>query len=203
MRLVHRYRLAELSRFTQEAAELELEVETLTRPENGLELFRSHVLDDLALGSHDWRTTHYDAGRPAVVSYWQVTVAGRERFLRASEEYPAVDGVVQTHVEVGVIANLHWEVVRHVVEGDKALVADGGCIAQHIRVGSVCEEERLQILADDGVEGTAERGEGVQGRGREDGLVRLDGRAVAEAGVVCEELKVEGMVADGDGGAGS
>lgn len=64
------------------------------------------------------------------------------------------------------------------------------------------QEEGLEVLADDGVNGSAEGGEGVERGLREDGLVGLDGRAVAEARVLGEELQVEGVGADGDGGAG-
>ena len=153
------------------------------------------------MGAADGRARGDDRGGAAVVPHGEVLVVWVEGVLGPAEHDAAVVGVVQADEEVGVVADPEGQVAFEVGEGQEGLLLQGGVVLEDIGEFGVFGEDALEVLADDGVDGAAQGGEGVQRGLGEDALVRLDGGQGGEAVVLGEGIEVEGVVADGDGDA--
>src|SRR6266513_3186856 len=96
--------------------------------------------------------------------------------LHGAVEYPrAIGRVVQARVEVCVVADVKRNVISDTFERNKTYFLKLIVLFEDCGVWSGGEKYVLNVLSHNAVNGSAECGEGIQGRFAEDALEGLDG----------------------------
>ena len=108
-----RNRRSEHARHADDESQLELDVESPTRPEA-----RRRVVGRLRLagGSHDRRSADDDRSRAAVVADRKMTPVRKQRIGIGAKETAEVGGVLERRVEVDVVGDLERKVNRRLLE---------------------------------------------------------------------------------------
>jgi len=182
-----------------ETTQLELKVELAAGSQDRLLDVGTWVLQDLAVRTLDGCAADYDTRRSAVVTDRQMHVVWLQSILCSAEECSHVVRMVQAGVEVGVVANLHGEVVLDLIQLDESFLAQLIVPLQDLRKRASYEKHALEVFADDCVILASEGSKRVQGRFEEDTLEWLDGRECREAIAFRESCKIESFIANGNG----
>lgn len=187
---------AEVVGSADEGGELELDVETLAGGEGWGFRVGGWVGENLAVGTVDGGAGCDDRRRTAVVSHGQVLVVGLQGVVRSTEENTDVVGVIETGVEIRVVANLHGNVVGDLRQGQECLLLQSGIFLESLREWGVCTEHVLDVFTDLTVHGATKSSECVQRRLAEHVEMRLDDRQLRETSSSGEGAQVQGIVAN-------
>ena len=97
-----------------------------------------------------------------MVTDWKMLVVWVQSVLGASEYDAAIVGMVEADEEVGVVANFERQMSFDVLEEYQYLLLECGVILQNVRICGLLGEDGLDVLANDGVNRSAERCKRVQ-----------------------------------------
>lgn len=191
--------LAEVVGLADKGGQFQLDVESLARREGGDLGSRGRIGQDLAVRSANGSPRGHDRRRTAVVPNWEMLVVGLQSVVGSAEEHTHVVGVVESGVEIGVVADLHRNMVGHLGEREESLLLERRVVLEDLRKWCVGTENSLDVLPDLAMDGTAESSERIQGRLVEHAQMRVDGRQLGKASIRGKHVQVQGIITDRDG----